>query len=186
MAIPSAIPPQEAEPALLETPRLLLRKPVQADAPVIFEAYAGDAEVTHFLTWKPHARLDETRAWLLKVLAGWEEMTTLTWMITTRSEQELIGAVELRLEAQANLGFVLSRRHWNRGFMTEAVQAVIAWARTREEVERVWALCAVENTASARVLEKAGMEREGLLRSWLVFPNVSAEPQDCYRYSQQV
>jgi len=185
MAIPAKRPEPEGSPAVLETPRLLLRKPVQADAPAIFEAYAGDPEVTRYLTWKAHARLDETRAWLLKALTGWDEMTTLVWVITMRPTSEVIGAVELRLEAQANLGFVLGRRYWNRGYMTEAVRAVIAWALGREEVERVWALCAVENTASSRVLEKAGLEQEALLRSWMVFPNLSPVPQDCYRYSRQ-
>jgi RimJ/RimL family protein N-acetyltransferase len=156
-----------------------------SDAPAVFETYAKDPEVTRYLTWRPHARLDETQAWLLKALTTWESMTTLTWMITTRRERAIIGAIEVRLETQANLGFVLSRRQWNRGYMTEAVRAVLAWAVDREEVERVWALCAVENIASARVLEKAGMEREARLASWMVFPNLSDVPRDCYRYSLQ-
>jgi len=41
----------------------------------------------------------------------------------------------------------------------------------------------VENLASARVLEKAGMHREGMLRRWSVHPNVSPEPRDCLCYA---
>jgi len=185
MAISAKTPEPEGPPVVLVTPRLLLRKPVQADARAIFEAYAGDPQVTRYLTWKAHGQVDETRAWLLKVLTGWDEMTTLVWVITLRLTSEVIGAVELRLEAQANLGFVLGRRNWNRGYMSEAARAVVEWALSREEVQRVWALCAVENAASARVLEKAGLEREALLRSWMVFPNLSPVPQDCYRFSRQ-
>jgi len=185
MAPPAEIPPPMQPPLQILTPRLLLRKPEAEDAPAIFRSYAGDPEVTRFLTWLPHVRVDETRAWLLKALAGWETMTTLVWMITTRSEGEIIGAIELRMEQQANLGFVLSRPHWGRGLMTEAVRAVVEWALGTGEIARVWALCAAENGASARVLEKSGLEREALLRSWMVFPNLAPMPQDCYRYARQ-
>lgn len=172
-------------PDLLRTPRLVLRRPVPEDALRVFRAYARDPEVTRYLTWRPHERPDETRAWMLKALAGWTEMRALTWMIQDSEQKEIVGAVELRLESQANLGFVLARPYWNRGFMTEAVREVLLWASGREEIERIWALCAVENVASARVLEKAGLEREALLRRWMVFPNLGEEPRDCYRYARQ-
>ena len=68
--------------------------------------------------------------------------------------------------------------------MTEAVRAVVDWAFSLEEVFRVWAVCDTANTASARVLEKAGMAREGILRRWIVHPNVSSEPRDCFVYSK--
>lgn len=184
MVTKPVIPDPAGQGSRLETTRLVLRRPVAEDAPAIFQSYAGDPQVTRYLTWKAHERLDETRAWLLKAITGWEQMRTLVWILSTQSGGEIIGAVELRLESQANLGFVLSRDYWGRGLMTEAVRAVVEWALGREEVERVWALCAVENVASARVLEKAGMEREARLRSWMVFPNLSPEPQDCYRYAR--
>jgi ribosomal-protein-alanine N-acetyltransferase len=47
----------------------------------------------------------------------------------------------------------------------------------------VWAVCDVDNLASARVLEKAGMGREGRLRRWVLHPNVSAAPRDCWCYA---
>lgn len=49
---------------------------------------------------------------------------------------------------------------------------------------RVWAICNHENRASARVMEKIGMQREGLLRRGVLHPNVSAEPRDCWLYSR--
>jgi hypothetical protein len=48
---------------------------------------------------------------------------------------------------------------------------------------RVWALCDVDNLASARVMEKVGMQREGILRRWILHPNLSDEPRDVYCYS---
>jgi RimJ/RimL family protein N-acetyltransferase len=81
------------------------------------------------------------------------------------------------------LGFVLARRYWDQGYMTEAMKAVMDWALRRGDVYRVWAVCDIDNLASARVMEKAGMQREGVLKRWSVHPNISAEPRDSYCYA---
>ncbi|ORU94795.1 MAG: hypothetical protein A6F72_09225 [Cycloclasticus sp. symbiont of Poecilosclerida sp. N] len=49
-----------------------------------------------------------------------------------------------------------------------------------EGVHRIWAVCDSENKASKRAMEKSGMNYEGLLKSWLVHPNMGNEPRDCY------
>ena len=163
----------------LETPRLILRKPDLGDARVIFSTYAQDAEVTRYLTWRPHETVEETVAFLTRALHAWDDGSSFTWAITLRDSGVLIGMIDVRLECHANLGYVLARPYWNKGFMTEAVRAVVAWALGREEVSRVWAVCDLENVASARVLEKAGMEQEGVLRRWMVLPNRASRPRDC-------
>jgi [ribosomal protein S5]-alanine N-acetyltransferase len=66
--------------------------------------------------------------------------------------------------ARAELGYVLSREHWGKGLMPEAVRAVIRFGFGRMELNRIQARCVAENTASARVMEKAGMTYEGTLR----------------------
>ena len=81
------------------------------------------------------------------------------------------------------LGYVLARSHWSRGYMTEVVKAVIGCALSQPGIYRVWSVCDIENVASARVMEKAGMTKEGILRRWSVHPNVSAAPRDSYCYS---
>lgn len=81
------------------------------------------------------------------------------------------------------LGYVLSRSNWGKGFMTEAVKGVIEWALKQPEIFRVWAVCDVDNRASARVMEKTGMKREGRLSRWSVHPNLSAQPRDSYCYA---
>jgi ribosomal-protein-alanine N-acetyltransferase len=53
----------------------------------------------------------------------------------------------------------------------------------QESVFRIGAVCDVENIGSARVMEKAGLVREGLSRRWLVHPNISDEPRDCFSYA---
>jgi len=85
---------------------------------------------------------------------------------------------------KVELGYVLARKFWRQGYMTEAVRAVVSWAIKDADVYRVWAVCDIENVASARVMEKAGMQREGILRRWSMHPNRSDEPRDCYCYAK--
>ncbi len=96
-----------------------------------------------------------------------------------------MGAIGVRREAhRLELGYVLARRHWGYGFMSEAVTAVVDWAFSELSVLRIGAVCDIDNQRSARLLERAGFEREGVLRSWAVHPNISATPRDCYSYSK--
>ena len=63
--------------------------------------------------------------------------------------------------------------------MAEALKFAVDWALARPEVFRAYAFCDAENPASVRVMEKAGMTREGVLRRWHVCPNIGPEPRDC-------
>lgn len=172
-------------PELLETDRLVLRRPTAADAPTILEEYAQDPDVTRFLTWRPHSRIEETKAYLTRCQAGWDAGTELTWALTLSGEDPLIGMIGLRPRTHtADIGYVLARRYWGRGLMPEAATAVVELALGRLAIQRVWAVCDVENHASARVLEKVGMEYEGVLRRWIIHPNVSAEPRDVHCYAR--
>jgi RimJ/RimL family protein N-acetyltransferase len=171
-------------PETIETDRLILRKPRLQDTEAMFRSYASDPEVTRYLTWLTHTSVDQTRDYLMHAIAGWEKSNTFTWVITLKPTLELIGSIDIRLETNANIGYVLSRPFWNRGYMTEAVRALIRWALETDEIFRAWAVCDVENVASARVLEKAGMELEGTLRRWIVLPNRSSKPRDCVCYAK--
>ncbi len=171
-------------PHRLHAGRLVLRRPRLEDAEAIFEAYARDEEVVRYLTWRPHGDVEQTRAWVQQALEEWEAGRTFAWVVTRRGEDRPIGMLELRPDGhRVELGYVLARRYWNRGYMTEAVQTVVSWLLDQPGVHRVWAVVDVDNRASARVLEKAGMHFEGVLRRWSVHPNVSPKPRDCACYA---
>jgi RimJ/RimL family protein N-acetyltransferase len=68
--------------------------------------------------------------------------------------------------------------------MSEAVGLVMNDLQRDLAVYRVWAVCHVDNTGSARVLEHAGLALEGRLVRHTVFPNLSPEPQDCLKYGK--
>lgn len=172
-------------PTHIETARLILRKPVPEDTPLIYEAYAQDAEVTRYLTWRPHLSLADGEEPAAHRIAAWERGQYFSWVIVSRDGGELMGMISIRPDAwRVDLGYVLGRRWWGLGYMTEAVRAVVDYLLSEREVFRVWAVCDVDNPASARVLEKSGMVLEGRLRRWASHPNVSDEPRDCFCYAR--
>jgi RimJ/RimL family protein N-acetyltransferase len=63
--------------------------------------------------------------------------------------------------------------------MAEALKFAVDWALAQPEVFRAYAFCDTKNLNSARVMEKAGMLREGILHRWQVCPNIGCEPRDC-------
>jgi RimJ/RimL family protein N-acetyltransferase len=67
--------------------------------------------------------------------------------------------------------------------MSEAASAVVTWAITQPTIHRVWAACAPDNIASARVLEKAGLRREGRLACWEARPNLGLPAGDSLVYA---
>lgn len=102
-----------------------------------------------------------------------------------KDKNELAGIIELRPDRfKAELGYALGRPHWGKGIMTEAARRVTDWAMNQPEICRVWALCDVDNTASARVLEKIGMQFEGILRRFASHPNRGDQPRDCRCYGK--
>jgi [ribosomal protein S5]-alanine N-acetyltransferase len=81
-------------------------------------------------------------------------------------------------------GYVLARQFWGQGLMTEVLTAAVEWALVQSDVWRIGDVCDVDNLASARVMGKAGMKKEALLRRWSMHPNVSDEPRDCFSFAR--
>lgn len=168
----------------IETQRLLLRKPDMDDAPLAFEGWTQDAEVTRYLTWHPHQRVEQTGEFIRRCIVDWGRGSRFPYVITIKDGTKLVGMIDPRIEGhKLGIGYGLARSHWGKGYMTEATRAIIDWALQQEEIYRVYATTDVENIGSQRVLEKAGMICEGLLKRYMMHPNVSNEPRDCYMYA---
>jgi RimJ/RimL family protein N-acetyltransferase len=167
-----------------DTARLIARPATTADAEPLFEHYASDPAVARYMTWRPHRSADETREFLRRCERVWTDGTAFPWCLWVKGTGDLAGVLEIRVHASAvDLGYALARRWWRQGLMSEALTWVLQWALAQSEIHRVWATCDIENVASAGVLERIGMEREGVLRRWLVHPNLSETPRDCLCYS---
>jgi ribosomal-protein-alanine N-acetyltransferase len=172
-------------PHEIHTKRLLLRPPGEADAQRMFERYCNDPEVCRYLSWAPHRHVRETANFLQTTLAGITDGTRAARLIFDRESGELLGSVGgVLLEHRLQFGYCLARDAWGQGYATEASRAFVAVAMNEPNVWRVQAFCDIENRASARVLEKAGLNFEGTLKRYMVMPNVSGEPRDMHCYAK--
>lgn len=168
-------------PEIFTTARLTARKPHREDAAAVFAAYASDPEATRYLTWKPYTAVEPLAEFLQARAENWSTSDGLfAWMLCLKGTDIPLGSIGVTIkDNKALFGYVLGRAHWGRGYMTEALRALLDWTDAQPEIFRAWAFCDAENPASARVMEKAGMTREGILRRWHVAPNISSEPRDC-------
>jgi len=173
-------------PDSVETPRLVLRRPTSADAEAIFARYASNAEVTRYLAWPTHRTVAETKAFLEVSERAWASHGAGPYLVFTRDGALLGGTgVEVETPTRAQTGYVLAQDAWGQGIATEVVRAVVSVAFKLPTLIRLYAFCHADNVASARVLEKAGFLREGLLRGYAVFPNSGApQPADCWCYAR--
>ncbi|HSL43835.1 MAG TPA: GNAT family protein [Anaerolineales bacterium] len=171
-------------PERIETERLILRKPRMDDASVLFAAYMQDPEVTRYTTWRPHRQLQEAEDFIRNSIYAWEIGTRFPFVITLKGMDEPFGMIDLHVRGcTVGLGYVIARSHQGHGYATEATRAIITWALQQPTIYRVNASTDIENMASQKVLEKVGMLREGLLRKYIVHPNISDIPRDSYMYA---
>jgi len=175
-----------AFPHELATKRLQLRRPRADDADAIFHRYAGSPEVTRYMSFPTHRGLEDTRAFLAHANQTWNAGTDVPYLIERRGDGLLLGGTGLEIETPHRYctGYVLARDAWGQGYATEALAAMLELAFSRPEVRRVYALCDAEHVASARVMEKCGMQREGLLRRHSVLPNLARDPRDMFCYAK--
>jgi ribosomal-protein-alanine N-acetyltransferase len=159
---------------IIETERLLLRKPAAADADEIFRRYASDPDVTRYLSWPTHRHIAATQAFLEWSDADWERWPAGSYLVFERADpSRLLGGTGLSFQTPtiAVTGYVLARDAWGQGFATEALQAMVKLAR-KTGVKRLVAICHPDHRPSARVLEKCGFLLDELRRDQFEFPNL--------------
>ena len=149
-------------PAVLRTQRLLLR-PFQSSDVEGALSYRADSEFARYLPHipQPFSRADAEAFVNLNMSEPWDYSPTFAVVL----DQSVIGTVNFNVEAAARaamLGYAIGREWWGRGFATEAARAAIVWAIETFDLMRIWASTDARNVRSRRVLEKLGMQLEGL------------------------
>nr|WP_232844975.1 GNAT family N-acetyltransferase [Paracoccus onubensis] len=173
-------PPNE-----LFTSRLKLRPSATSDAEAIFNAYATDPHVTRYLSWRPHAVLEDTLGFLAMCDRERAAGSDFAYVIEDRENGAVLGMIEVRVQEHAvEFAYVLRRDRWGQGIMTEALSALADHALSHPAIWRVYALCDTENPASAGVMMKVGMVYEGIRRRHAIYPNLSPEPRDGLVYAK--
>lgn len=140
----------------IETERLILRRLREEDAQDIFANYATDEEVTKYLTWNVHENIALTKS----LLHGWIEEDDKDYPnitrfgITLKGEDKVIGAIDLVKDGDNyEIGYVLSRKYWNKAIMSEALNAFLKYLRTLG-YKNVPIKAQVDNVASNKVISK--------------------------------
>lgn len=153
----------------LQTDRLVLRRLTVGDAQQVYDNWASDPEVTQFLRWSTHSSVDVSRAIVGAWVDSYDDPGTFNWGIELIEDETLIGqtsVVEQDLSVGlVNVGYVVGRRWWGRGYCTEALVAVTGYLFAGAQANKVEASHDPANVASGRVMEKAGMVTEGLRRA---------------------
>ena len=181
-----ATPGSARAPERFETDRLVVRRPTADDCQAIFERYAGDPAVVRYVGWPRHGSASEARAFIALSDAAWHDWPAGPYLLVSRDDGTLLGGTGLDFETprRASTGYVLARDAWGRGIATEALLAMVSLAG-RLGVLRLHAYCHTGHAASCRVLEKAGFEREGVLRRYHEFPNLEGAPTcDVFCYAR--
>ncbi|MFL6823649.1 MAG: GNAT family N-acetyltransferase [Xanthobacteraceae bacterium] len=145
------------------TERLLLRPGWIEDAPSLFAAIADETVVRNLATAPWPYTPDHAKAFLATE-RRWDEPTLLVFL-RTGGPPQLVGTIGLgrRRSGELELGYWIAKRHWNRGYATEAGEAVVRAARESFRVPRLAAGHFLDNPASGRVLEKLGFRPTGVV-----------------------
>ena len=167
----------------IETGRLIVR-PFRPDDWRDLLAYLSLPETYAF---EPGEPINADRA---RGMAGERSRGRAFWAVELRAERRMVGHLYLGqvepAELQAwELGYIFNPRDQRRGYATEATRALVAHAFAAMGAHRVVAMCNPANTASWRVLEKAGFVREGHLRQNVFFRrDIEGRPlwQDTLQY----
>ncbi len=145
---------------ILETERLFLRTWSVEDAEAGFRIWS-DAEVMRYVgTGQPNADVEQTRAWLGRMIAHQEKHGFCFWAIVDKESDRLIGSCGIAYQLDGGppieFGYTLARDFWGRGLATEAARAALCYIFTQTNVTEISASVDSRNVASRRVLEKIG------------------------------
>ena len=153
---------------IIQTDRLLLRPFSPEDGPAMYRNWCSDPDVTRFLTWPAHASPQVSSFLAAQWAQETEKPEVYQWAIVLKSLGQPIGSLSVvrrRDIAQAcELGYCIGKAWWGQGIMTEAVRAAVHYLIREVGMNRVEARHDVHNPASGRVMQKAGMTFEGILR----------------------
>jgi ribosomal-protein-alanine N-acetyltransferase len=160
-----------APPPPIESERLRLRLVVESDLPALLEVNSSD-EVTALLPYATWRSMADAQAWLQRMASIEASGLGLQFVVLSKSSGRAIGTCLLfRFEeksARAELGYVLGRAHWGNGLMHEALTALIGCSFESMGLRRLEAEVDTRNEPSARLLQRLGFSREGLLRQrWI-------------------
>lgn len=152
---------------VIRTERLTLRPFDLEDAEDV-RRLAGSKAIADTTARVPHPyEAGMAEEWIRTHARLFRRKKAVIYAVTRRDSGRLVGAIGLELhmaDERAELGYWIGRRYWNRGYATEAAEAVLMYGFIELGLRRIYAHHFRRNPSSGRVLRKIGMKREGILR----------------------
>lgn len=154
---------------VIETARLILRSPVQADAGALLALTQSRAVMVYYGMQRYETEMEALGeiAWFNGI---YRDGQGIRWAISLKSAPEFIGDIGFHNYAtehnRAEVGYKLAEPYWRQGIMSEAMRAALEYGFGPMNLNRVEALVDPRNTASLGLLHKAGFAQEGVLREY--------------------
>ncbi|MEO6818782.1 MAG: GNAT family N-acetyltransferase [Ginsengibacter sp.] len=154
---------------ILHTARLDLVEIRQEHLNDIYNLF-NDSSVTQYYNVTTLNNEEEAQKYLDWFSSRFAEQAGIRWGISLKGKKNIIGTAgfnNFTKQHRANLGYDLQTAFWNKGYVTEALQAILQFGFTALEINRIEAEVMQGNTASEKVLTKLGFKNEGILRQWM-------------------
>lgn len=148
---------------ILETERLLLRPVKEDDVTAIFNCWMQDEDVSRYMCWKASSDINEAKEFVSFELGNLENDGWNRWIIELKEIGEIIGTCLIFYndeEDNWDISYNLGKKYWGKGYTSEAMKQVMAYAKDILGIQECIAVHAVENPASGRVIEKLGFRYE--------------------------
>lgn len=148
---------------ILETKHLILRPFKESDYIDVYKNYASNDEVTKYVTWSTHQSPLETKAYIESVVKEYTNENYYHWAIELKSNNNVIGAISSvkNDDVSIEIGYCSSIKMWSKGYMTEALVAVMEYCFEEVGFKVMLARHETPNVASGIVMKKAGMKYIG-------------------------
>ncbi len=163
----------------LETERLILRRFTAEDAEMMYNNWAGDPEVTRYLSWDIHPDAEESRRILKIWAASYDYPNYYNWAMELKAEKTLIGSIgsvegkdSVRM---IHIGYCIGKKWWHQGYTSEALAELIRFFFREVGMNRIESCHEPANVNSGRVMTKCGMRYEGLMRQTISKPDGFAD-----------
>jgi RimJ/RimL family protein N-acetyltransferase len=150
---------REASPCVLETERLLLRRPTLADVKAI-AVLANDRRIAENTRRLPHPYSQDHAIDFVRAIA--ETGREIAFLIENNFVPIGMVGINFGTRAMPEIGYWLGIEHWGQGFGTEAARAVIDFFFEEHDCELLYAGARVANPGSRNILEKCGFQWSGV------------------------
>lgn len=158
---------------VLKTNRLDLIEITQNHLADLFLLFSNK-NVTKYYNVVTLTEKDQAQKFIDHFTNRFKDKAAIRWGIALKGAMNIIGSIgynNFTPKHRANIGYDLLPQYWNKGYITEALSAIIDFGFNRLDINRIEAEVMQGNIASEKVLQKLGFQKEGILRSWMYWNN---------------